>query len=148
MSISPSPFYFGPSERPLFGWLHLPNGSECRNVGVVVCNPLGYEYVCAHRTIKHFARTAAANGWPALRFDYDGTGDSAGSDLDGERLRHWMRSIHAAIDELKGRTGVHSICLVGIRLGATLAAIVAAERTDVLGIASIAPIPKVRTYLR
>src|SRR3954469_14099070 len=114
------PLYFGPPERPLFGWLHRPE-HRSHSIGLVVCNPLGYEAVCAHRTIKHFANAAANASIPALRFDYDGTGDSAGSDFDTGRFDAWLTSIQLAIDTLKQQTGVSRVCLLGIRLGATLA---------------------------
>src|SRR5690242_13811216 len=87
--------YFGPEERPLFGWLHRPAGAAPR-IGLVICNPFGYEAICAHRSLKHFARTAAENGCAALRFDYDGTGDSAGDDFDADRMNAWIGSVEAA----------------------------------------------------
>ena len=57
-----------------------------------------------------------------LRFDYHGTGDSAGSDTDPGRVAAWIDSIASAVTELKRRSGVSHIALFGVRLGATLAA--------------------------
>ena len=79
------PVYFGPATRPLFGWLHGHAGVS-RGTGLVLCNPFGYESLCAHRTLRRLAETASAAGIPTLRFDYDGCGDSAGSDMDPRRL--------------------------------------------------------------
>jgi pimeloyl-ACP methyl ester carboxylesterase len=147
MSVLADPIYFGPRERPLFGWLHRP-AERSHSLGLVICNPLGYESVCAHRSIKHFANAAASASIPSLRFDYDGTGDSAGSDFDPDRVNAWLSSIHLAIDTLKHETGVNRVCLLGIRLGATLASKAAADRSDVVGLIAIAPVVSAKTYVR
>ncbi len=145
----PIPGYFGPSERPLLGWLHpaAPQVAQ-RDVGVVLCNPFGYEALCAHRSIRRFAEAVAASGYPALRFDYDGTGDSAGDDEDPDRLAGWVGSVARAIDHLKTRTGVERVCLVGLRFGATVAALAAQTREDVAGFAAIAPVVRGKPWLR
>jgi len=145
--VRPKPLYFGPSERPLFGWLHAP-ASAPRDTGVVVCNPFGYEAACTHRSLRHFARAAAGAGLPAMRFDYDGTGDSAGDDLDAGRVEAWVRSVHHAIDELRARAGVTTVHLVGIRFGATLAALAASTRSDVASLAAIMPVVRGKAWLR
>src|ERR1700726_4810521 len=75
-------FYFSCGENELFAWLHWPSGEHRSNIGLVICKPFGYEALCAHRSLRIFAETAAAIGVPALRFDFSGTGDSA--DIDPE----------------------------------------------------------------
>lgn len=57
-----------------------------------------------------------------MRFDYDGTGDSAGDDTDPGRVAAWRDSIGEAMHTLREATGCTRIGLVGVRLGATLAA--------------------------
>jgi alpha-beta hydrolase superfamily lysophospholipase len=147
--LAPRPRFFGPSDRPLFGWIHPPAPeAPARRAGVIVCNPFGYEAICAHRSLRHFAAAAAAAGLPALRFDYDGTGDSAGNDRDAGRVKAWVQSIHHAIDELRTDAGIAEVVLLGVRLGALLAALVAAERDDVAGLIAVAPILSGRTYVR
>jgi alpha-beta hydrolase superfamily lysophospholipase len=149
MSAPPAvPLYFGTSQRPLFGWLHRADGVNARNIGVVLCTPSGYEAICTHRSYRRFAESAAARGFPALRFDYDGTGDSAGRSLDSDRVAQWLRSIGAAIDTLKATTGVEKVCLFGVRVGASLAAVAAQGRTDVHAMIAFAPVIKVSSYLR
>jgi pimeloyl-ACP methyl ester carboxylesterase len=143
------PLYFGPPERPVFGWLHMPPpGVRVRAEGMVLCNPFGSEALSAHRSLRHFAEEAAARGTPTLRFDYDGTGDSAGTDRDRGRLAAWLRSVHDAIDELRRLTGVHEVHLLGLRLGATLAALAAVGRTDVAGLVAIVPVVSGKRWLR
>jgi dienelactone hydrolase len=50
-----------------------------------------------------------------------------------------MADVGAAIDELRARSGASEIGLVGLKLGATLAAVVAAERGDVASLVLWAP---------
>src|ERR1051325_66360 len=77
-------FYLQSQEQPLFAWLHYPANPSGH--GVVLCAPLGYEQVHAHRSFRVLADQLAAAGVTALRFDYHGTGDSAGRDEDPDRL--------------------------------------------------------------
>jgi len=144
---SSGPLYFSRVDRPLFGWLH---GTEepPRGVGLLVCNPFGNEAVCAHRTIQHLCEASSRAGIPALRFDYDGTGDSAGHDNDPQRVEAWIESILLAADELKRAAAVESVCLLGIRLGAALAAAATARRDDVIAFIAIAPVVSGKAYLR
>lgn len=145
-----TPVYFGPEERPLFGWLHRPDGSEVgsREVGVVVVNPFGYEAICAHRSLRHLAERLAAAGYATLRFDCDGTGDSAGSNRDPDRVGAWTRSVHVACDALKALANVRAVAVVGLRLGALLAATAAQERDDVAALIALAPVTSGRRYAR
>jgi len=143
-----TPFYFGGRSRPLFGWLHRPRSRTASDVGLVICNPLGYEAVSCHRTNRHLAIAAAQRGIPALRFDYDGTGDSAGTDTDPGRFDAWLDSIRFAIEALQVHAGVRSVFLCGIRLGGTLALISASANPRVAGVIAISPVIQGRRYLR
>lgn len=143
------PHYFGPVDRPKLGWLHRSApGAPPRAEGLVVCNPFGSELLRAHRSLRHFAESAALLGVPAFRFDYDGTGDSAGTDRDAGRLAAWVQSVHDAIDELKRATGVTRVHLLGVRLGATLAALAAMRREDVAGLVAVVPVVSGKKWLR
>jgi alpha-beta hydrolase superfamily lysophospholipase len=149
MSMPPAqPLYFGPADRTLFGWLHRPAERNARNTGIVLCSPSGYEAICTHRSYRIFAEAAAARGFPALRFDYDGTGDSSGHGLDADRVGHWLRSITIAIDTLKVQAQVDRVCVFGVRVGASLAAKAVQGRSDVHAMIAFAPVVKVKSYLR
>ncbi len=143
------PGHFFSNGRACVRWLHRPTlGMPLRDVGVVVCNPFGYEALCAHRSLRHMAEEAAARGFAVLRFDYVGTGDSAGDDLEGDQWSDWLGSVKAAVRELRARTGVGRVCLLGVRLGASLAAAAAVDDPDVAGVALVAPIASGRPWLR
>ncbi len=143
-----TPIYFGDPSTRAFGFYLAPHAAKRRACGVVVCGPIGYESLCAYRGMRHTAARLAAAGFPTLRFDYHGTGDSAGSDRDPERVRAWLDTIHAAVDELVARSGVTDVCLFGVRLGATLAAIAGSERGRATSLVLWAPCAKGRAYVR
>lgn len=114
----------------------------------MVCNPFGHEAVSAHRSLRHFAEAAAASGVPALRFDYHGTGDSTGDDREPGRWEAWLASVDAAVDALRRAAGPTHVCLLGVRLGAALAALVASRRDDVTGLVAIVPVVSGRQWWR
>lgn len=125
-----TPFFFGFNERRLFGIYMPAHGSGSSPSAVVVCYPWGQEYLRSHRSLKYLSTLLARSGVDVLRFDYYGTGDSAGDMSDGT-LAGWEADIETAIEELKDTTSASRVGLVGLRLGATLAARVAARRNDI-----------------
>ncbi|MFN7984647.1 MAG: alpha/beta hydrolase [Vicinamibacterales bacterium] len=141
------PLFFGTAGRPLAGWYHAVGQNLTPRTGVVICAPFGYEMMCVYRASRHLAEQLAANGAPTIRFDYDGTGDSAGSDHDPARVAAWIDSIGLAIDELKMRSGVTDVVLFGLRFGALLSAAYA-QRHPVSGLVLMAPIASGRAFVR
>jgi alpha-beta hydrolase superfamily lysophospholipase len=115
---------------------------------VVLCNPLGYEAICAYRTYCHLAEGLAAAGFPVLRFDYHGTGDSSGQDDDPDRVRAWLDSITAAGREVMARSRKSEVSFFGTRMGGTLAAMAAAELGGVSRLMLWAPCSSGRAYVR
>jgi pimeloyl-ACP methyl ester carboxylesterase len=123
-----TPLFFGPGSSPLYGVYHPPKG-DARDHGVVLCNAFGQEYMRAHRAYRQLAMLLTRKGFHVLRFDYRGTGDSSG-DLEGVTAEDWLTDIGHAIDELRDSAGVSQVSLVGLRLGAVLAAGASLIRTD------------------
>ena len=126
-NLAKEPLYFGPPERPMFGFYHPAVGSRVRGTGVLLCNPLGDDLIRAHRPFRHLAEELSAAGFPVLRFDFDGTGDSAGDERDPNRVATWRADVGRAAAELRARSGVERLALVGLRLGGTFAALGAAD---------------------
>jgi pimeloyl-ACP methyl ester carboxylesterase len=114
------PLWFGPEDRPLFGWLHVPEAGEAHGA-VLLCPTIGIEAVNARYAYMHLADRLAEAGFACLRFDYDGTGDSGGHPNDGGRVAAWLASIRSAMDLLAG-LGMNRMSVVGLRMGATLIA--------------------------
>lgn len=140
----PVPMWLGDAERPLFAWLHAPDGPVAR--GVILCPPLGYEGWCSYQTFRELAERLAAEGAAVLRIEYDGTGSSAGDCREPGRLAAWQRTVRTAIDELRGR-GVLAITLVGLRFGASLA-LHATTLDDVDTVVMWEPVVSGRRYAR
>jgi alpha-beta hydrolase superfamily lysophospholipase len=114
------PLWFGPEDRPLFGWLHLPESGEAHGA-VLLCPTIGIEAVNARYAYMYLADRLADAGLACFRFDYDGTGDSAGQQNDPGRVQAWLKSIQLAMELLRG-LGTDRIGVVGLRMGATLLA--------------------------
>jgi uncharacterized protein len=115
-----TPFHFGPADRRLYGCVHEPAEGRGDRASVVLCQPYGREYLNAHRAFVQLASRLAGAGFTALRFDYAGTGDSSG-DEDGMVVDRWVEDVRTAVREVRSRSGVDSVSLVGLRLGAPLA---------------------------
>jgi alpha-beta hydrolase superfamily lysophospholipase len=145
----PAEALYFPADAPrLFGCLHLPSAVPMGDTGLVICKPFGYEALCGHRSFRAFAEMAAAAGVPALRFDYLGCGDSANIEPDADQIETWCRDVLAAVDELRARTGVTRVCLLGFRLGALLATLAATRSEAVDGLILVAPVLSGSRYLK
>ena len=100
--------------------MHAPR-TAARPVGLVLCHPSPYEYMRQRWVHRRASELAADAGFQVLRFDFLGTGDSAGA-LDSASFGQWLEDAALAIAELKEATGVQKICLGGSLLAATIAA--------------------------
>ncbi len=144
------PVHFGDESLPAFGWWHaivaVPGGES--RLPVLLCPPFGREDESAYRTLRLMAESLAAAGHPVLRFDYPGTGDAAGHLHTPHLVQAWKRCIGQALDVLKARAGCGRVAIAGLRLGALLAAEVAASRDDVAAFMAIAPPPSGRAFVR
>jgi pimeloyl-ACP methyl ester carboxylesterase len=116
------PFWQNDGLESIFCCLHLPKDNQISTAGIVICNPLGFEYTHSHRTVRHLADNLSCDGFATIRFDYHGTGDSFSDLFEPQRVKTFLENIDAVIKRLKQQTGVTKICLIGIRLGAALAA--------------------------
>lgn len=121
-------FYAGPLGRRRYCSLHRPATRLVRDVGVVLCHPLGHEYFRSYRCYFQLADALSRAGIPVLRFDYAGTGDSEGDHGDA-RLDAWLDQVADSATELLRSESVERIALGGMRFGATIAAL-AAERIE------------------
>ncbi len=140
-------FYFGAGEQRLFGWLHRPVERHAP-LGLLLCQPFGYEAICGHRGMRRFAELSASRGMPALRFDYQGTGDSADLVGGADQIEVWTRDVVVAAGELCRLTGVSRVIALGFRLGATLAVLAAERHAAIAGLVLVNPVVQGGRYLR
>lgn len=123
------PLFFPAGKGDLYACHHLPIGAP-RGEAVLLCAPAGHEYSRSHRALRQLASLFAKAGYHAFRFDYFGTGDSAGLYEEADPAE-WRHDVAAAIELCRQRAGVASVGLVGARLGASLALQAAQGRRDV-----------------
>lgn len=118
----------------LVGILHMPDGPP-RAVAVVLLSPGVKMRVAPHRLYLKLARRLVALGFPVLRFDFAGLGDSEG-EIHEEVLARVYNSIQAgryvndtldAMQWLEREHGVRRFVLGGL-CGGALTGLLAAER--------------------
>jgi dienelactone hydrolase len=136
-----------------FGWLHdVGDGTGGGDVAVLICPGLGRDRLDAHHALRQLADELAMAGYAAMRFDYPGTGDSGdlaeGGRSPAEHWTGWQNGIGAAMDWLRATTGARRVILIGLRVGAMLATLVAERRHDVSALVLLAPTLLGRSYIR
>lgn len=141
-----NPFFFGDSSRPLFGVYTQGRGRNPNTRAVLLCYPVLVEYMRAHRAFRQLTNLLNRAGFDVLRFDYSATGDSGGMGTDAS-VQAWLEDVEWAIDELMDTAGVEEISMVGLRFGATLAALASAGRPEVEQLVLWDPIVSGRDYL-
>ncbi len=140
-----NPFFFGSSDRLLFG-SHEAAARSARDTCVVVVPPMGQEGIRAQRWLRQLALKLGRERYHALRFDLFGSGDSAG-EFEEATLSQWVEDTRTAMEELRGRTGCARVSLVGVRLGAAIAWLAAAGRRDVDRLILVEPVLRGAPYL-
>lgn len=128
---------------PCFGMYHDAAG----DTGIVLLAPFGVEALACHKSMRLLAEDCASRGFPTLRFDFPGTGDSLGDEASLDAIDSRCKSALAAIDWLKATSGVTNVILVGLRLGASVAALVGKE-AGVQRMVLMAPIVSGKRYIR
>jgi pimeloyl-ACP methyl ester carboxylesterase len=127
-SIIAKLFFFGVTDRPLLGSLHQSKRLRPRSASVLLCNPMGVEAQQSHRLYRVLAEHLEQSGFTALRFDYSGTGDSAGGS-ESATISGWIGDIATASEELGRAAPGTRLVAVGLRMGATLASLATARST-------------------
>lgn len=131
--------------KRLVGMFHPPGDTSPPRVAFVFCHPFAEEKKSSHRALVELARKLAAHGFGALRFDLFGCGDSEG-DLGEATISGWLKDIQCARDFMAEALPGRPTGLLGLRLGATLAAISAADDATIEDLVLIEPIIEGKTY--
>lgn len=112
---------------------------------MVLCYPGPQEYMYTHWAFRKLASALSAEGFPVLRFDYRGTGDSSG-ELTEVGLDDWRRDVIDAAQELRDVAATPHVSIIGFRLGAVVAT-QAARELDVQDLVLWDPVVRGRDYL-
>ena len=140
------PAFIEHQDARLFGILHEPSGSTGAPP-FVFCHPFGEEKLWTQRVYVTFARRLAARGHAVFRFDYSGNGDSEGTFAESS-LSSARADVEAAIEHVQRVTGSDRVSLLGLRLGATIASLVAEDRLNVHHLVMWAPIVDGARYMQ
>lgn len=118
---SSHPVYIASGAEPLYGCYHVPPTSVARDVAVLMCSPFGYDEMASYRSRRVWAQCLATAGYPTLRFDLPGTGDSGGATDAPGLFEAWNTALIEAAAWLRSMTESRRIVAVGIGLGGLLA---------------------------
>jgi pimeloyl-ACP methyl ester carboxylesterase len=140
------PTFFGPSESPLFGVVHLPVDNQIRG-GVLICGSLGKEGMESVRLHRILADSLARRGFGVLHFDYLGLGDSAYAQVRDDAVANWVASVGHALDYLT-LIGAESATAIGIRAGCLILDEYLAQSHTVNRVVYLDPAGTGRRYLR
>lgn len=107
------PYWLGDRDRQLYAALHRP-ASMRGSTAVLFAPPLLHEQPRSRRFVTEVASGLAALGLPCLRFDFFGTGDSAGASeqLDFDSM---SADLSLATRALRQRTGAERIAVLAWR---------------------------------
>ncbi len=140
------PTFFGPSDSPLFGVVHLPVDNQIRG-GVLICGSLGKEGMDSVRLHRVLAGSLARRGFGVLRFDYLGLGDSAYAQVRDDAVANWVASVGHALDYLT-LIGAESATAIGIRAGCLILNEYLTQSHTVNRVVYLDPAGTGRRYLR
>jgi alpha-beta hydrolase superfamily lysophospholipase len=101
----------------VFGFYHETRDEIGRGVAMLMCTPFGWGEAHSYRSRRNWAIQLAASGYPTLRIDLPGTGDSGGSPRDPARLEAWTDATSVAAAWLRNTSSCDRIAAFGIGLG-------------------------------
>jgi len=140
------PYYFGDSSKQLYGVYDPPRSNAISDAGVLLCYPIAQEYMRCHWAYRQLVARLSLAGSHCMRFDYYGTGDSAGMFCDAG-LDQWQSNINTGLAELKDISGISRVSLVGLRFGAAIAATAPVQAHQVRKLVLWDPVVKGATYI-
>lgn len=125
------PLYLLEGAEPVFGFFHSPAAHSAGASAVLICPPFGWDEICTYRSRRDWAEDLAQAGFPAMRIDLPGTGDSGGSPREPARLTAWIAAVVEAARHLRRMSGLERVAAVGIGLGGLLAYAAIAEEAPI-----------------
>ena len=102
--------------------------TDPRDTGWLLCHSFGMEQMTLLLTDVGIARRMSAAGFPVLRFQCQGYGDSSDIYAHPDPSTH-LRDTQQALEQMRELTGLTNIGTLGARFGGTIAALIA-DRND------------------
>lgn len=138
-------FFFEPDGFRLFGMAHRPATAGAATA-VVMCHPYGEEKQLSYPVLVRCARLLAGDGFPVLRFDCRGYGDSQGNMEDATIESHIAETV-AAGRVARELFGVEGVVFLGLRLGGSVAVRAAEREPATAGLVLWSPIVNGARYV-
>lgn len=126
----------------MFGILHRPTGVPEREVGVIFLSPGVKSRVAPHRLYVKMTESLLRQGYPVLRFDFFGLGDSEGELPEKELVDlyatvqdgRYIDDTLCAMDWMEERLGLKRFVLAGLCGGALTGLFAAAKDRRARGV--------------
>ena len=131
----PETVYLG-AGRQVCLTIHRPDVDAVR--AVVLVEPFGIEALAADAAYRRLTQLLVESGWLVVRFAPPGAGDS-GEVAEGTFVGSWIEAVSDVVTFARGLTVDTRVDMVGLRLGATIAAY-ATHRTPVGQLVLWAPV--------
>jgi alpha/beta superfamily hydrolase len=134
------------SGQRLFGILHQPGGDRAADVAIILLSPGVKMRVAPHRLYNKMADRFVALGYPVLRFDFFGLGDSEGTvdeallaDLYGAvQVGRYVDDTIAAMDWLQQTEGITRFVVSGLCGGAITGLLAGVKDERIVGLLALA----------
>jgi amino acid adenylation domain-containing protein len=112
-------FFFGSNKQ--YGVYHPSEFVNPKQRSILICAPFSNDYQRSRPLLQQLGSYLSSAGFPSLRFDFPGCGDSAGNPEE-QTLESIQSSISSALNKLQERSNASSITIVAVRLSATIIA--------------------------
>jgi pimeloyl-ACP methyl ester carboxylesterase len=132
MNILEKTFVFENKQQKLFGILHEPDGPQ-KHTALIFLHGWGTYRIGPHLIFVEAARAFASAGFPCLRFDFRGRGESEGNVAE-TTLLDMLDDAKQAVREMLKRDGISQIILIGLCSGGEVAVGTAASDSNVNGV--------------
>jgi pimeloyl-ACP methyl ester carboxylesterase len=130
-SITTRALYLCDGPEPVCAFIHSPSEVLQSASAVVICPPFGWDEICSYRSRRDWANDLARAGFPTLRFDFPGSGDSGGTPRDPAQLSSWTNAVTSAAETLQAMTGLERVAAIGIGVGGLVACKAVAEGAEI-----------------
>jgi dienelactone hydrolase len=132
----------------VLAFLHEPDETTHQQTAILLCPSFGWQEQCAYRSLRAWAISLAAAGYPTARLILPASGDSAGDPTDPDQLTRWTAAVEGTAGWLKERTSAGRVVAIGIGLGGALAWLAACDGAAIDDLVLWAVPAKGRTLVR